>query len=434
MQIPKEPIPPNGWGQIAIQFTPKKTGFFNERLKIYHSASNLANIVRLKGSAEFIPSPLAKNCPTFENNAGDKALNNIHSGLVKDAIMGHPITKAEVLFAQNGRAVEYFKTNNSGLFEKELKLGPYSIAVTAKGYDTLLIHHFYVNRNTDPFVFELTPLLETIPEILIEKHLARIENEDINNKTEDNINNQDAPIKTITIEDDTTEIDISMRYPPIPGITDREKDIPKKRYPNDPRDPDSLQLNTKYYAPNNLVFLIDVSKSMKNYNHLELIKKNIIEMIKHLRPNDQLTLMTYADGVKVLTNGRNCFNHFAMIKAVDTLITRGSTQGRKGMKMAYRLAQRHFVKKGNNMIIVASDGGFNSLAQNQRSLYEYIKKQKNKGITLSALGIGKNEKGVFLMQSMVKHGNGNYCHINNNFDNTHVLIDEIKAQSTLENK
>ena len=83
------------------------------------------------------------------------------------------------------------------------------------------------------------------------------------------------------------------------------------------------------------------------------------------------------------------------------------------------------------MIIVASDGGFNSLAQNQRSLYEYIKKQKNKGITLSALGIGKNEKGVFLMKSMVKYGNGNYCHIDNNSNNTHVLINEIKSQSTL---
>ena len=47
------------------------------------------------------------------------------------------------------------------------------------------------------------------------------------------------------------------------------------------------------------------------------------------------------------------------------------------------------------MIIVATDGGFNSLAQNQK-LIGVHKKTENKGITLSALGIGKMKKASFL--------------------------------------
>jgi len=48
---------------------------------------------------------------------------------------------------------------------------------------------------------------------------------------------------------------------------------------------------------------------------------------------------------------------------------------------------------------------------------------------LSALGIGKNEKGIFLMQTMVKYGKGNYCHINTNTQDISILIEEIKQQS-----
>ena len=387
LSFPKEAIAPNSWAEIAVDFIPRKKGSFNHKITLYHSGSSKASVLKLKGSVQNIPLGMGQDCPDFSANAGEKALNNLHSGLVKDAILGKPIAKAEVLFAQNGHAVEYFKTAPNGIFKKELRLGIYSIAITAMGYDTLKIHNFYINRNTDPFVFELSPLNKTLPTAIIEK--KQLEQIQIN----------------------TEEVNV-LRY-----------------YENDPRNPDSLQLNIEGFAPNNLIFLIDVSKSMKNYAHLDLIKKNIIEMIKHLRPSDQLSILTYADGINVLSNGRHCVDHHSMIQMVDTLVTRGSTQGRKGIKMAYKYAKKHFLKHGNNMIIVATDGGFNSLAQNQRSLYEYIKKQRNKGITLSALGIGKNEKGIFLMETMVKYGKGNYCHINTNTQDINVLISEIKQQS-----
>ena len=72
---------------------------------------------------------MGQDCPDFSAN-GEKSSNNLHSGLVKDAILGKPIAKAEVLFAQNGHAVEYFKTAPNGIFKK-LRLGIYSTAITA---------------------------------------------------------------------------------------------------------------------------------------------------------------------------------------------------------------------------------------------------------------------------------------------------------------
>ena len=37
----------------------------------------------------------------------------------------------------------------------------------------------------------------------------------------------------------------------------------------------------------------------------------------------------------------------------------GSTPGESGIKLAYRVAQNHFIKGGNNRVILATDGDFN---------------------------------------------------------------------------
>ena len=412
--FPSAAVMPGKSGKLGIRFTPKNTGVFSYKIKLYHSGSTAPSILRIKGSSKNIPNTNNIDCPTFEKNAAEKKLNNIHSGFVKNKVYGHPVKNAQILFIQNNQIIENLKTDKSGRFEKELRLGLYSIFVTAKDYDTIFYNNFYVNHYTDPFIFELTP------------KNPKISNDDIKEKNDPSI--------------DTLSMDIVITEKPdieyvVPENILSDSNVTKNT-PNEPIiDPQLNEpykkdlLDKKLYHPNNLVFLIDVSKSMKDSSQLPWVKANIVEMISQLRSIDKISLMTYAQGVQILTYGAPCSDKQILFDIIDTIKTRGSTRGEEGIKKAYRLAKKLYIPKGNNQIIIATDGGFNGLGENRTSLFEYIQKNQKKGITLSVLGVGNKEKGKHLMRNLASYGKGNYCHIHNNNKLSDVLIDEIKKQS-----
>jgi Ca-activated chloride channel family protein len=47
------------------------------------------------------------------------------------------------------------------------------------------------------------------------------------------------------------------------------------------------------------------------------------------------------------------------LAAIDNLEAGGSTAGGAGLKLAYAIAEKNFIKGGNNRIILATDGDFN---------------------------------------------------------------------------
>jgi Ca-activated chloride channel family protein len=52
-------------------------------------------------------------------------------------------------------------------------------------------------------------------------------------------------------------------------------------------------------------------------------------------------------------------NQGRILSALDGLRAGGSTAGGAGIKLAYKIAQQHFIKGGNNRVILATDGDFN---------------------------------------------------------------------------
>ena len=52
--------------------------------------------------------------------------------------------------------------------------------------------------------------------------------------------------------------------------------------------------------PANLIFLLDVSGSMKRYDKLPLLKSTCVELIKQMRPQDKVSIVTYSGKAQVL--------------------------------------------------------------------------------------------------------------------------------------
>ncbi|MEO2062833.1 MAG: von Willebrand factor type A domain-containing protein [Christiangramia sp.] len=175
----------------------------------------------------------------------------------------------------------------------------------------------------------------------------------------------------------------------------------------------------------NLVFLIDVSGSMNSPNKLELLKSAFKLLTDNLREQDKVAMVVYAGAAGVVlepTSG----NEKAKIKeALQKLQAGGSTAGGEGIKMAYKIAEEHFIEGGNNRVILATDGDFNVGASSDRAMEDLIEEKRNSGVFLTCLGFGMGNYKDSKIETLADKGNGNYAYIDNMQEAKRVLGTEF---------
>lgn len=164
-------------------------------------------------------------------------------------------------------------------------------------------------------------------------------------------------------------------------------------------------------APNNLVFLLDVSGSMQDENKLPLVKKSLEFLIQQLRPQDQVAIVVYAGAAGVVLPPTSGDQQATILAALNGLRAGGSTAGGAGIELAYQLAEEQFKKEGNNRVILATDGDFNVGVQSVQQLEKLIENKRNKGIYLTALGFGMGNYKDNRIEVLADKGNGNYAYI-----------------------
>ena len=133
---------------------------------------------------------------------------------------------------------------------------------------------------------------------------------------------------------------------------------------------------------NNFVFLVDISGSMSSDNKLSLFKQGFKLLMDEVDEDDTISIVTYASGVNVLAEGINGANKEELVDAIMDLDAGGSTNGSGGIQKAYRLAEKYFIKDGNNRVLLATDGDFNVGPSTDMELEWLISSKRNKGIYL----------------------------------------------------
>ncbi|MBI5163177.1 MAG: VWA domain-containing protein [Magnetospirillum sp.] len=177
----------------------------------------------------------------------------------------------------------------------------------------------------------------------------------------------------------------------------------------------------------NVTFLVDVSGSMEGSDRLDLIKQALIRFADKLRPDDTVSLVTYAGeaGVRLEPVPGSATGKF--IAAVERLKAEGSTAGFDGLTTAYRLAERHFDAKAINRIVLATDGDFNVGEANPRRLEEMIAAKRKTGIYLTILGVGQDNLNDALAQRLAQAGNGQAAYLDSALEAEKVLGEQFAS-------
>ncbi|MGE6694148.1 vWA domain-containing protein [Sphingobium limneticum] len=175
----------------------------------------------------------------------------------------------------------------------------------------------------------------------------------------------------------------------------------------------------------NLVFMVDVSGSMQDADKLPLVKQALSTLADGLRPDDSVSIITYAGWVETLVEGSH---DPAEIKAaLDGLDAQGATAGGPALAMAYDLARAHRIAGGINRIIMATDGDFNVGLSDQQGLEDMVKRNREDGITLTTLGFGQGNYNDAMMEAVADLGNGNHAYIDSAMEARKVLGEELSS-------
>lgn len=169
--------------------------------------------------------------------------------------------------------------------------------------------------------------------------------------------------------------------------------------------------DNKDLPASNLTFLIDVSGSMGNHNKLPLLKSAFKLLVNKLRKQDKVSIIVYAGAAGVVLEPTSGDKKEKIINALDNLNAGGSTAGGAGIELAYKLAQQNFKKKGNNRVILATDGDFNVGASSDKAMEKLIEEKRKSGVFLSVLGFGYGNYKDSKLETLADKGNGNHAYI-----------------------
>ncbi|MCH5348750.1 MAG: von Willebrand factor type A domain-containing protein [Oscillospiraceae bacterium] len=178
-------------------------------------------------------------------------------------------------------------------------------------------------------------------------------------------------------------------------------------------------------TPNsNLVFLIDTSGSMYSQDKLPLVIKSVKKLANTMGKNDRISIVTYSGEERVIVAGANG-NQIKMISdLVSQLYADGVTNGESGINAAYALAEKYYIKGGNNRIIMATDGDLNVGISSEDELKKLIEEKRKSGVYFSVLGYGTGNIKDNKMETLADNGNGSYHYIDTAREAEKVLVAE----------
>lgn len=150
-----------------------------------------------------------------------------------------------------------------------------------------------------------------------------------------------------------------------------------------------FQLDSAKFKPNNIVFLLDISNSMARDNKMPLLRKSMEKLLVKLRKIDKVHLITFGNAVQVLysTSSLSAPDSLNRImRSVRSIASATNING--GIQNAYEISLAHLLGKGNNEILIVTDGEFVF----NRYTVELVKSHPE--IKLTAVIVGEKAKVV----------------------------------------
>jgi Ca-activated chloride channel homolog len=395
---------PDSSFSFRLQVNPSKKGAFSYDVKVYTSDNLNPVNIRISGTVkELSENTMAgmMSCPDFGSQPSRVQTREL-TIITVDENTRQPLAKSTVTIIRNGTPAGAWITGKKGSFQQESIPGYFYFFASHDGYfpkeagvyvgpeiseitiplrmdPTMCIPVPNPNPNPEPIPDEPQELTAATAEIIIDEQLTNQQS--------------DSVIKQI-----------------IPALAE----LPPNSFESD------------HFKPVNVVFVLDVSSSMKLGEKMDLMKYSLNQLVDDMRPEDHISLVTYSDGASVLLAPTSCTQQEAIKAKVAELKPHGMTAGGKGIKLGYKQALQQLSPDKANLVIIITDGAFNKSSDDyQKTVRKYAKK----GIIFSVVGIQNRPNDKRAMEEAAAFGKGRYIPINKLSDAQYNLLQEIRIAS-----
>lgn len=177
--------------------------------------------------------------------------------------------------------------------------------------------------------------------------------------------------------------------------------------------------------PSNIVVLMDVSASIKRTGKLPILKTALNYYIDLMRPEDKISLIAFSGHATILIQGATIQQKNELKVILENLGSAGGTDILNGLQFAFKTAENNFLPKGNNKIILATDGEF-GVKPGTFELIEMKSNEKEIFISVFHFATQKEAKSNNLVKNLTTHPNSFYALIENENDCKKAIIKLVK--------
>lgn len=357
---------------MRVKFQPREKAVYNEKIELYFASMEKPIILPVYAEVAYLNPQDHIPCPDFSRLAADCCSDNMFMIEVVDDATSKGIPSATVEIREEHLKRMNMKTMSDGMVSNSIPIGYYQVIATHPDYAPGE-YLGYINHSHSRIVIRLKQTHK--PEVIV-------------------------PLPEV----------VSLPEPM------KEDTVSEK----------SAMLPTDRFKPNNVVLLLDVSSSMAKGEKLELMKLALNQLALALRPQDKITLISYADEAKVLLPTTSGNQTSVIMTIVNELHADGSTSGAKGFKASYDALRKAYIKDGNNQLFVITDGVFQP--EDQKDINKLVKRSVRKKITTSIVGIQCVSFAEQKLSEVSILGNGSFLVLNTP-EELNLLIEELKKRS-----
>jgi len=172
-----------------------------------------------------------------------------------------------------------------------------------------------------------------------------------------------------------------------------------------------------------LIFVVDVSGSMRRENRLGLVKQSLHLLLDQLNPDDRIGLVVYGSRGDVLLEPTT--SKEAIRRSLDRLVPGGSTNAEEGLDLAYGLARRYYREGSINRVILCSDGVANVGRTGPESILERVRREADEGVELTTVGFGMGNYNDALMEQLADQGDGSYAYVDTREEARRIFVENL---------